>query len=153
VPLIAELEQNSFRTIYATFTELFTKWFNVLLEDKLLQVSVSEDFSPIITQNGYQIPLEYLSGGEKQTVALAYRLALNQALNDLYDSVQTKDLLILDEPTDGFSTEQLDRIKIVLEQLKLKQLIIVSHEPKIETFVQHIIRLRKENHITQVQYL
>ena len=65
-------------------------------------------------------------------------------------SIKTNDLIILDEPTDGFSDEQLDRIRIVLKELNLKQIIIVSHEPKIETFVDNVISFKKENHITSI---
>jgi len=33
----------------------------------------------------------------------------------------------------------------VLSQLNVKQLIIVSHEQKIEGFVENVIKLRKDN--------
>jgi exonuclease SbcC len=46
--------------------------------------------------------------------------------------IKTKDLVILDEPTDGFSEQQLDKMRGVLEELNAEQLIIVSHEQKIE---------------------
>jgi DNA repair protein SbcC/Rad50 len=59
-------------------------------------------------------------------------------------------LIILDEPTDGFSNEQLDRVRVVLDQLNLKQVIIVSHESKMEGFVDNIIRINKENHVSGV---
>ncbi|MBI2141854.1 hypothetical protein HYU16_05575, partial [Candidatus Woesearchaeota archaeon] len=81
--------------------------------------------------------------------ALAYRLALNKVINNLVSTIRTKDLLILDEPTDGFSTEQLDKLRDVLAQLQLPQIIIVSHEERIESFVQHVIRIQKEQHISK----
>ncbi len=59
-------------------------------------------------------------------------------------------LIILDEPTDGFSAEQLDRLRDVLDLLKIKQVIIVSHESKIESFVDNIIRINKTEHISSV---
>ncbi|MBI4174550.1 MAG: hypothetical protein HY517_02805, partial [Candidatus Aenigmarchaeota archaeon] len=65
-------------------------------------------------------------------------------------SIKTKDLLILDEPTDGFSSEQLDRIRDVIAELALKQIILVSHEPKIDTFVDNVIRVYKEDHVSRV---
>jgi exonuclease SbcC len=60
-------------------------------------------------------------------------------------------LVILDEPTDGFSEQQLDKMRDVLQQLNIKQLIIVSHEQKIEGFVENVIKFRKENGITIVE--
>jgi exonuclease SbcC len=59
--------------------------------------------------------------------------------------IKTKDLVILDEPTDGFSEQQLDKMRGVLEDLNVSQLIIVSHEQKIESFVENVIRFKKEN--------
>jgi len=39
----------------------------------------------------------------------------------------------------------------VLTQMKTEQLILVSHEAKIESFVENIIKLKKENNITQIE--
>ena len=63
--------------------------------------------------------------------------------------IKTRDIVILDEPTDGFSEQQLDKIRDVLQQLNVKQLIIVSHEQKIESFVENVIRFKKVNGISQ----
>ncbi|MEK6875045.1 MAG: SMC family ATPase, partial [Nanoarchaeota archaeon] len=110
-------------------------------------------FTPVIMQQGYQTPMDFLSGGEKTSLALAYRLALNKVINDVISTIKTKNLLILDEPTDGFSTEQLDNVREVIDQLLLKQILIVSHEHKIESFVQNIIIISKQEGISSVEYL
>jgi len=55
----------------------------------------------------------------------------------------------LDEPTDGFSEQQLDKMRDVLQELDVAQLVIVSHEQKIEGFVDNVIRLKKSNGITE----
>ena len=65
-------------------------------------------------------------------------------------TIKSKDFIILDEPTDGFSSEQLDKIREVLEQLDMDQVIIVSHESKIESFVDHVIRISKTEHKSQI---
>jgi len=79
-----------------------------------------------------------------------YRLSLNKVINQVIQEIRTKDLLILDEPTDGFSSEQLDKVREVLDRLGLKQTIIVSHESKIESFVERVIRINKEGHVSKV---
>jgi len=81
---------------------------------------------------------------------LSYRLALNKVINDIVAEIKTKDIIMLDEPTDGFSTEQLDKVRDVLEQLNMKQVIIVSHESKIESFVENVIRVQKQDHASVV---
>ena len=92
-----------------------------------------------------------MSGGERTAIALAYRLSLNQVINSLLSNIKTRNLVILDEPTDGFSAQQLDKMRDVLSQLKTDQLILVSHEQKIEGFVDNIIRLRKHSGITRIE--
>lgn len=62
--------------------------------------------------------------------------------------IKTKQIVILDEPTDGFSEQQLDKMRNVLDQLNAEQLIIVSHEQKIEGFVENVIKFKKENGIS-----
>lgn len=54
-------------------------------------------------------------------------------------------MIILDEPTDGFSDAQLDKVRDILKEINVTQLLIVSHEQKIEGFVDNIIRIKKEN--------
>lgn len=150
INIVELIEKQVMLKVYKDFNSLFEKWFNMLMENENFNVRLDEEFSPLIQQNGHDIDFLYLSGGEKTATALAYRLALNQVINNLMTTIKTKDLLILDEPTDGFSDEQLDRVRNVLSELNLKQLILVSHEPKIESFVDNVIRLSKEQHITRI---
>lgn len=144
------IEKQVMLRVHSDFNALFQKWFDMLMENENFTVRLDEEFSPLIQQNGHDIDYLYLSGGEKTAIALAYRLSLNQVINNLITTIKTKDLLILDEPTDGFSDEQLDRVRNVLSELNLKQLILVSHEPKIESFVDNVIRLNKEQHVTRI---
>ena len=150
INVVELIEKQIMLRVHGDFNSLFEKWFNMLMEIENFSVRLDEEFTPLIQQNGHDINYEYLSGGEKTAIALAYRLALNQVINNIMTNIRTKDILILDEPTDGFSDEQLDRVRNVLSELNLKQLIIVSHEPKIESFVDNIIRLNKEQHVTRI---
>ncbi|MBI2172580.1 MAG: AAA family ATPase [Candidatus Aenigmarchaeota archaeon] len=151
LPLVDTIEKNVMANIQLEFDRFFQQWFGVIMGDQL-SVRVDDKFTPIIEQNGYETDYGNLSGGEKTSVALAYRLALNKTINTLSDEIKTKEIIILDEPTDGFSTEQLDRIRDVINQLSLRQIIIVSHEPKIDTFVDSVIRVYKENHVSRISY-
>jgi exonuclease SbcC len=148
--LMNTMEKNVMLQVYREFNDLFEQWFNILIEDETINVRLDDEFTPVIEQNGYETTIDNLSGGERTAVALAYRLALNRVINDIIGQIKTKDILMLDEPTDGFSTEQLDKIRVVLEQLNIKQVIIVSHETKIESFVDNVIRINKNEHISEV---
>jgi DNA repair protein SbcC/Rad50 len=144
------IEKSVLFRIYAEFNSFFQTWFNTLLEDEAISVRLDDYFSVLVEQNGYETSVENLSGGEKTSVALAYRLALNKVINDFMTSIKTRDLIILDEPTEGFSAEQLDRVREVLRQTGVAQTIIVSHETKMEGFVDHIVRVQKQNHISRI---
>ncbi|MBS3084490.1 AAA family ATPase [Candidatus Pacearchaeota archaeon] len=147
VPVVTFLEKNVMNSLKKEFSLLFSEWFQSLVSDTF-SVRISDDFTPIIEQHDYEIDYAYLSGGERTAIALAYRLALNQVINSLMSKIKTREIVILDEPTDGFSEQQLDKMRGVLEQLNVKQLIIVSHEQKIEGFVEKIIRFKKNHGIS-----
>ena len=150
MPLMYTIEKHVMIHIHNLFNQLFQEWFDILIEDDQITARIDDSFSPLIEQNGYDISFRNLSGGEKTSAALAYRLALNRVINDVVHQIKTKDLLILDEPTDGFSSQQLDKVRDVLEKLNLRQTVIVSHESKIESFVEHVIMVRKEGHVSNV---
>jgi len=146
---VLHTEKNVMLKLREDFSDLFSNWFSILVTDTLT-VRLDESFSPIIMQNDYEIDYAYLSGGERTAVALAYRLALNQTINSLLSRIKTRDIVILDEPTDGFSESQLDKMRDVLQQLKVRQLLLVSHEQKIEGFVNNIIKFKKTDGVSGI---
>lgn len=151
VKLMGTIERHVMLSIQQAFDDLFGRWFATLVPDDGLSARISDDFSVILEQNGYLTDYTFMSGGERTAVALAYRLALNRVINDLTESIRTRDLIILDEPTDGFSSEQMDSVRDVLAELATRQTIIVSHEPRLEGFMDESIRFVKENHISRVE--
>lgn len=151
IPLIRNVEKHVMITIRHEFNALFQEWFDIIMGGESdIKVSIDESFAPIIFQNNYETEYKNLSGGEKTSVALAYRLALNRVINSLIKTIKTRDLLILDEPTDGFSSEQIENFRQIIEKLSLNQIIIVSHESKIESLVNQTIRIYKEDHVSHV---
>ena len=150
INLMLAIEKKIMSQVHHDFNSLFQKWFSLIIDSELISATLDQEFTPLIEQNSHDIEYQFLSGGEKTALALAYRLALNQTINKLKSYIKTKDLIILDEPTDGFSTEQLDKLRNVFRELDINQIIIVSHESKIESFADKIIRLEKQNHITRI---
>ncbi|MEM2868906.1 MAG: SMC family ATPase [Thermoplasmata archaeon] len=149
-PALESIEVHILAGINADFERHFRKWFGMLAEGTELDVSIDESFTPVATQAGYELDIRSLSGGEKNSVALAYRLALNHMVREVLGA-GSGELLILDEPTDGFSSEQLTRVRDVLRELGARQLILVSHERELEGFADHIFRVVKENGESRVE--
>jgi len=147
--LMGTIEKHVLVSVQHEFNSLFQKWFSMLVMDEGLSARVDDNFAVVVEQDGFETEYAFMSGGERTAVALAYRLALNRVINDLMEKIRTKDLLILDEPTDGFSSDQMNSVRDVLGELDTKQTIIVSHEPKIESFVDTTIRFVKEGGISR----
>ena len=149
IPSLEQIESQVLIRVKEEFNTLFQKWFYLLIEVGDIDVEIDEFFTPVVIQSGYRLEVDSLSGGEKTSIALAYRLALNEIIRRMI--MFDDNLLILDEPTDGFSKEQLVQIKYVLEELSAAQVIIVSHEKELEGFVETIFRVVKESERSQVE--
>ena len=150
IPLVKNIETNVLARIHFEFEDVFSRWFGMMINSDFFSTYIDEEFTPIIEQSGFEIEFDNLSGGEQTAVALCYRLALNQVINNVTKQINTKDIIILDEPTDGFSHEQLEQLGIVIGALKLSQIIIVSHEQRLRSFADNIIYLEKTGNRSSV---
>src|SRR3989344_2182924 len=74
VPLMSIIEKHVLARIYTEFNDYFKQWFSVLVADDGFTARLDDSFAPILEQNGYEIDVAYLSGGERTSAALAYRL-------------------------------------------------------------------------------
>ncbi len=143
IKTLALIERQVLVSINQDFNAQFRRWFSLLVEDPTKDARIDEDFTPAVEQDGYEQDYEFLSGGEKTSVALAYRLALNKVVQQVAVGMKSN-LLILDEPTDGFSREQLYKIREILHEVECPQIIIVSHENELESFANHIFQVSKD---------
>jgi exonuclease SbcC len=150
IPVINNIEKQVLANINEQFNTIFQRSFNMLIENEDISVSVDESFTPILEQEGYEMDVTSLSGGEKTSIALAYRLALNTMVKQQIPSLKSS-LLILDEPTDGFSSSQLYKLRDILRDTHCEQIIMVSHENELEGFVDSIYRVTKENGVSRVR--
>jgi DNA repair protein SbcC/Rad50 len=143
VPSLDAIERQVLTSINQDFNSHFQQWFSTLVEDQSKEARVDENFTPVVEQDGYEQDVDYLSGGEKTSLALAYRLALNGIVQKVSMGMKSN-LLILDEPTDGFSNEQLGKMREILDEIESPQVIIVSHDKELESFADQIYRVVKE---------
>lgn len=139
---VKTIEKQVMFSLNQGFNTEFQKWFSILvgIDDPSKEVRVDEDFTPFIQQDDYEQEIRHLSGGEKTSIALAYRLALNNTVQKVSTGMKSN-LLILDEPTDGFSKDQLGKLKEILDELQSPQVILVSHEKELESFADQICRV------------
>jgi exonuclease SbcC len=150
VPTLDIIEKHVMLSINQEFNQHFQRWWGLLVDDTTKEARIDEEFTPIIEQDGYELDINYLSGGEKTSLALAYRLALNSIVQKVSVGMKSN-LLILDEPTDGFSKEQLFKIREILNEIKCPQVIIVSHEKELESFADQVFRVEKNEGISEIK--
>jgi DNA repair protein SbcC/Rad50 len=148
VPTLEAIERHVMTSINREFGASFQKWFGALVEDPGKEARVDEDFSPIVDQEGYDQDVEFLSGGERTSVALAYRLSLSQMVQKYAETGPSA--LILDEPTDGFSKEQLGKVREILDEMSNPQVIIVSHERELESMADQVYRVAKVDGVSKI---
>ena len=149
VPSLREVEREVMNSLRYDFNDFYSQWYSELVEDPTKRSYIDERFGPVIQQDGYQQEFAYLSGGEKTSVALAYRLALNSTMRRQAGALKSN-LLILDEPTDGFSKSQLGKVRTILASLRSEQVIMVSHEEELEGYVDHVFDITKSEGVSTV---
>jgi exonuclease SbcC len=147
-PALQVIENQTLVQINARFNYHFQRFFSALVEDPDLNVRVKEDFSPVFERQGFDQDFETLSGGERTSIALAYRFAVSVIAAE--DTSGQGELVILDEPTDGFSKEQIYKMRDLLEELHSKQVLLVSHERELESMSDVVFRVEKVNATSRI---
>ena len=151
-PTVSQIEKTVLLTLQRTFNESYRTWHAKLIDDPTKDSYIDEEFAPIVEQDGYVQSVEYLSGGEKTSVALSYRLALNHMVRKEAGSLESS-LLILDEPTDGLSKGQLGHVKELLDGLNSEQIILVSHDDEMVAHAEHVFKIEKSAGATAVRQI
>jgi exonuclease SbcC len=119
------------------FNEYFQEYFIKLLEDQeLIEASVS-DFKPSVRVRVGALSereISQPSGAQLTALGLAYRLALNRVVRDLNKELRDS-VLILDEPTLGFSPERVEKLRELIESigsnLGRAQVLLVTHDERL----------------------
>ncbi|NIP34503.1 MAG: hypothetical protein GWN18_06125 [Thermoplasmata archaeon] len=150
IPAIRSMERSMMALMAEEMDGAAGHWFGQLVEDPDLVLSVDEEFVPTVTHQDYEMDLGALSGGERTAAAFAYRLALNGLVRSNATPDQ-RNLLILDEPTDGFSREQLARMGNVFTELAADQVVVVSHDRELRTFADRVYLVEKSGGSSSVR--
>ncbi|MEC8339270.1 MAG: SMC family ATPase [Nanoarchaeota archaeon] len=150
IPGSSTIEKTLFTKFWVEFNEHFIHIFKELIEDQEFDVYLREDFSIVVEQNGYEIDISNLSGGEKSSLAVSYRLALKKIIESNLGKETMLDVLILDEPTDGFSEQQVSRLGYLLKESGVSQILLVSHDEKIESIATNHLHVEKRHHESKI---
>ncbi|MEM4718293.1 MAG: SMC family ATPase [Desulfurococcaceae archaeon] len=154
---VEEIEKQVLKRLIDEFRIFFYQYLNALIRDQPVEVVVTDDFNVVekIRVGGTVYKAPSLSGGQNIAISLAYRLALNQVVRR-HSKFLHKSVLILDEPTTGFSAELVLRLKELLRNMSGEegQVIVVTHDSTlIEAGDCRIkLTLNLERHETSIEY-
>ncbi len=140
------------RRFLEDFRQEFQKKFEEIRKyEEEYTVDVKSDYEPVaFSSDGEEVPISSLSGGEKTSVALSYRLALADIAAQISD-IRPSELLILDEPTTGFDKEDIKALPEALKNIKtIPQIIIVSHEEELKNAADYKFEVSKEQNISNI---
>lgn len=108
------------------------------------EVNEKGNISIIIKRDSEVFEYDQLSNGEKIFVSIIFKIALLMESNE-------QGLMISDEGTDALSTENIQRILSIIQQLPI-QFIFVTHNPEVDfgTDAQKIY-IEKENGVSTIK--
>ena len=141
------------RNFLEDFRQEFQRKFEEIRKyEEEYSVDVKLDYEPIAyTSKGEEVSIESMSGGEKTSVALAYRLALSDLAAQVSD-IRQSEVLILDEPTVGFDKDDVKALPDALRNVKtIPQMIIVTHEEELQNAADYIFRVEKIGTVSEVK--
>ncbi len=115
-------------------------------------VDIKNDYEPIAFADNEETRIESLSGGEKTSVALSYRLALSEIAARASELHRTE-LLLLDEPTTGFDSDDIKSLPQILRNIQsIPQMIIVTHEPELKNAADTVFEVTKKKGVSEITF-
>ena len=146
---IREVIRNNF---LEDFRQEFQRKFEEIRKyEEEYTVDITKDYEPLaFTSEGEEVPIANLSGGEKTSVALAYRLALADLAAQV-SSINPSEVLILDEPTMGFDQDDIKALPSALRNIKtIPQILIVTHEEELKNAADFKYKVLKSSGLSQI---
>ncbi len=127
------------------FRSLFKSRFEELRNESDYSIDIDNNYNVVISSGNEEMDARTLSGGEKTSVAIAYRLALS-SLAAILGGVGKNELIVMDEPTSGLDKEDINALTNAITRINdLKQIIIVTHEDNMKNIADNVIKLKKDS--------
>lgn len=142
------------KMVLSTMIPLINSHLKILLSDTcefILEVRMNDknevEFWMVDQITGINKPLNAGSGYEKTVSSLALRCVLSKVC-----SLPKPNIIIFDEVTGKVSNDNLDKIGLFFDKLKqfFEHIWIISHNPLILDWADHLVTVKKENNISSV---
>lgn len=142
------------KMVLGTMIPLINSHLKILLSDTCdfdLVMRMNEkseiEFWMVDCESGIEKPLSSGSGYEKTVSSLALRCVLSKVC-----SLPKPNIIIFDEVTGKVSNENLDRLGMFFEKLKVlfEHIWVISHNPYVQDWADNIVRVEKTNNVSKV---
>jgi len=142
------------KMVLSTMIPLINSHLKILLSDSCefnLEMRMNEkgevEFWMIDILSGIEKPLSAGSGYEKTVSSLALRCVLSKVC-----SLPKPNIIIFDEVTGKVSNDNLDNIALFFDKLKqfFEHIWIISHNPIIQDWADHMVKVKKDDNISKV---
>lgn len=142
------------KMVLSTMIPLINSHLKILLSDScefILEIRMNDksevEFWMVDQMTGIEKPLNAGSGYEKTVSSLALRCVLSKVC-----SLPKPNIIVFDEVTGKVSNENLDKIGLFFDKLKqfFEHIWIISHNPLIQDWADHAVKVKKENNISTV---
>ena len=139
--------QKDLRGISKPLIQKYTKEFFNEFNFNYSDLTLDDEYDVTVYGPEGESSMSMVSGGEKIAIALALRLGITKAM-----SKGDLDTILLDEPTIHLdSSRRHELINLLKDMSVLPQMIIVTHESQLENAADNLIKVEKENGISNVE--
>lgn len=115
-----------------------------IMADHTARLRWTEDYEILLISGGRERNLQQLSGGEQMAAALAVRLALLKEVSAI-------DVAFFDEPTANLDERRRDNLAEQILNVKgFSQLFVISHDDTFERDTDNVVRIAKQDGVSQV---
>jgi DNA repair exonuclease SbcCD ATPase subunit len=142
------------KMVLSTMIPLINSHLKILLSDSCefdLEMRMNDkgevEFWMSDILSGIEKPLSAGSGYEKTISSLALRCVLSKVC-----SLPKPNIIIFDEVTGKVSNDNLDKIAFFFDKLKqfFEHIWVISHNPIIQDWADHLVKVKKEENISTV---
>lgn len=142
------------KMVLSTMIPLINSHLKILLSDSCefnLELRMNEkgevEFWMTDILSGVEKPLTAGSGYEKTVSSLALRCVLSKVC-----SLPKPNIIIFDEVTGKVSNDNLDKIALFFDKLKqfFEHIWVISHNPIIQDWADHLVKVKKEDNISKL---
>ena len=138
--------QNELRNISKNIIEENTNKYFEKFNFDYSSLHINDDFEVSLHRDKNEVNMNMLSGGEKIAIAVALRLGITKTI-----AQGNIDCIFLDEPTIHLDDVRIEELNNILNSMNIiPQMIIVTHNQKLENLADTLVRVEKNDGISKV---